>query len=411
MKEENESFILPLLPFIPHPHPVRVLLAFDKFKHALGAAGACAAAAAAIREVFPNAHTDEAPLTDGGEGFCEILTHAAGGHVHKHQVHGPRLAPIEAHWGEVDLARLPKPAIDLLDLPDHGKLAVIEMAQASGLDLLEPEQRDPWHATSFGVGELIGHAAEAHVRAVLLGIGGSATNDLGLGALEAVGLEFRDTSGASMHKITPAKFGDLARFAGEPWPHLPDLRIACDVRNPLLGPNGATAIFAPQKGMPDGDFPRLEKTVGAMAKKLCAHFDQPRTLMMEPGTGAAGGLGFGLRVVCAAKLTPGFELISTWLKLEEHVRTADLVLTGEGAFDSSSLSGKAVGALAELALKHHKKLAIFAGQVDASAAASLRTRAPEGRVQMHALSTDHEPAETSHRATRARLAAKIKAVF
>jgi len=390
---------------------VRVLLAFDKFKHALDATGACAAAATAIREAFPHAHTDEAPLTDGGEGFCEILTHAAGGHVHKQKVHGPRLTPVEAHWGEVDLARLPKLALDLLDLPNHGKLAVIEMAQASGLELLSPEQRDPWHTTSFGVGELIGRAAEAHARAILLGIGGSATNDLGLGALEAVGLEFRDTAGTPLHKITPAKFGDLARIAGEPWPHLPDLRIACDVRNPLLGPNGATAVFAPQKGMPEGDFPRLEKTVGAMAKKLCAHFDQPRTLMMEPGTGAAGGLGFGLRVACTAKLVPGFELISTWLKLEEQIRAADLVVTGEGGFDASSLSGKAVGALAELTLKHHKKLVIFAGSVDASSAASLRARAPEGRVQLHALSTEHEPAEVSHRATRARLAAKIKAVF
>ncbi len=390
---------------------MRVLLAFDKFKHALGAVGACAAAAAAIREAFPNAHTDEAPLTDGGEGFCEILTHAAGGHVHRRQVHGPRLHPVEAHWGEVDLAKVAKAALDLLDLPDHGKLAVIEMAQAAGLDLLEPEQRDPWHATTYGVGELIGCAAEAHARAVLLGLGGAATNDLGLGAIEAVGLEFHDMTGAPLHKIVPAKFCEVARLAGEPWPHLPDLRIACDVRNPLLGPNGATASFAPQKGMPEGDFPRLEKTVGAMAKKLCAHFDQPRTLMMEPGTGASGGLGFGLRIACAAKLTPGFGLVSAWLKLEERVRSADLILTGEGRLDGGSLSGKAVGALAELALKHNKKLAIFAGNVDAAVAAQLQARAPAGRVQCHALSPDHEPAEVSHRATRTRLAAKIKAAF
>lgn len=390
---------------------MRVLLAFDKFKHALGAASSCTAAAAAIREAFPNAHTDEAPLTDGGEGFCTILTHAAGGQIHKHKVHGPRLQPVEAPWGEVDLAKLPRSVLELLDLPDHGKLALIEMAQASGLDLLEPDQRNPWHTTSSGTGELIGRAADAHVRAILLGIGGSATNDLGLGALEAVGLEFRDTQGEPLHKITPAKFGDLTRFAGEPWPHLPDLRIACDVRNPLLGPNGATAIFGPQKGLPEGDFPRLEKTVGAMAKKLCAHFDQPKTLMMEPGTGAAGGLGFGLRVACAAKLVPGFALISAWLKLEERIRTADLIITGEGRFDASSLSGKAVGALADMALKHNKKLVIFAGQVDDSAAFSLRRRAPEGRIQLHVLSATNEAANISHPATRARLTAKIKAVF
>ena len=390
---------------------MRVLLAFDKFKHALGAPAACAAAATATREAFPQAHTDEAPLSDGGEGFCAILTHSVNGKMHQHTVHGPRLKKVAAHWGEADLAQVPKAARDLLDLPDHGRLAIIEMAQASGLGLLAADERNPWLTTSFGTGELIGRAADLHARAILLGIGGSATNDLGLGALEAVGLEFRDGNGETLKHLTPEKFSAVARIAGEPWPHLPDLRIACDVRNPLLGPNGCTAIFGPQKGLPAGDFPRLEKAAGTMAKRLCAHFDQPKTAMMEPGAGAAGGLGFGLRVACAAKFVPGFDLISTWLKLEERVKEADLILTGEGRFDASSLSGKAAGALAELALKHHKKLIVFAGQVDESAAATLRARAPAGKVALHALSSAQEPAELSHRATAHRLAVKIKEIF
>ena len=397
--------------FIHHPFPMRVLLAFDKFKHALDAPAACAAAAAAVREAFPHAHTDEAPLSDGGEGFCAILTHAVGGKLHQHTVHGPRLKKIDAQWGDVDLARVPPAARDLLDLPDHGHLAVIEMAQASGLGLLAPAERNPWHTSSFGTGELIGRAADAHARAILLGIGGSATNDLGLGALEAVGLEFRDPQGELIKHVTPANFGDIARLAGEPWPHLPDLRIACDVRNPLLGPNGCTATFAPQKGLPEGDFARLEKTVGAMAKKLCAHFDQPKTLMMEPGAGAAGGIGFGLRVACAARLVPGFGLLNAWLNLEELVQSADLVLTGEGRFDGGSLSGKAAGALAELAIKHHKRLVVMAGQVDEGAAAALRRRAAAGKVALYALSTETKPDEATHRATAHRLAAKIKEVF
>ena len=390
---------------------MRVLLAFDKFKHALSAPAACAAAAAGIRAAFPHARTDEAPLADGGEGFCAILTHAAGGKVHQHAVHGPRLKKVDAHWGEVDLAQVPKAARDLLDLPDHGRLAIIEMSQATGLALLEPAERNPWLTTTLGTGELIGHAADQHARAILLGIGGSATNDLGLGALEAVGLEFRDANGDPLKHLTPEKFGSVVRIAGEPWPHLPDLRIACDVRNPLLGPNGCTAIFGPQKGLAEGDFSRLEKTIGTMAKRMCAHFDQPKTMMMEPGAGAAGGLGFGLRVACAAKFVPGFDLISAWLKLEERVKDADLILTGEGRFDHSSLSGKAAGALAELAIKHHKKLVVLAGQVDESAAATLRSRAPAGKVALHALSTAGEPAELSHRATAHRLTAKIKEVF
>lgn len=390
---------------------MRVLLAFDKFKHSLGAPAACAAGAAAIREAFPHAQTDEAPLSDGGEGFCEILIHAAGGKLHRHQVHGPRLQPVEAHWGEVDLARAPAAARNLLELPDHGRLAILEMAQASGLGLLAPGERNPWHTTSLGTGELLGRAADLHARAILLGVGGSATNDLGLGALEAVGLEFRDAQGETIKHITPEKFAQVARIAGEPWPHLPDLRIACDVRNPLLGPNGCTATFAPQKGLPDGDFPRLEKALGAMAKKLCAHFEQPKTLMMEPGAGAAGGTGFGLRVACAARLAPGFAVVSAWLRLEERVQAADLVLTGEGRFDGGSLSGKAAGALAELAIKHHKKLVVFAGQVDEAAAAALRGRAPAGKIALYALSAATEPDEAAHRATAQRLAAKIKGVL
>jgi len=390
---------------------VRVLLAFDKFKHALSAGAACHAAAAAIREAFPNAHIDEAPLADGGEGFCEILTHAAQGKLHQHKVSGPRLKPVEAHYGEVDLAHVPKAARDLADLPDHGQLAIVELAQASGLQLLEPAERDPWHATTFGTGELIGLAANRHARAILLGLGGAATNDLGLGALEALGLEFRDLQGAPLHKISPAKFADVARLAGEPWPHIPDLRIACDVRNTLLGPNGATAMYAPQKGLLAEDHAKMEKTLGAMAKKLCAHFDQPKTIMMEPGTGASGGTGFGLKVACAAKLVLGFDLISAWLRLDERVRAADLIITGEGRFDQGSLSGKAAGALTELALKHHKKLIVIAGQVDESSAATLRSRAPAGKVALYALSQAGEEHESSHRATAHRLAAKIKEVF
>jgi glycerate kinase len=386
---------------------MRVLLAFDKFKHALSARAACAAAAAGCADCV-GARVDEAPLTDGGEGFAEILTLAAGGKMRALRVLGPRFAPVEAAYGEVDIAQIPAAARARLDLAAHGWVAILEMAQASGLELLAPAERNPWHASTFGAGELLARAADGGARAVILGLGGAATNDLGLGALEAVGLEFRDAQGGPVKHVTPAKFGDIARMAGEPWPHLPDLRIACDVRNMLLGPNGATAMYAPQKGLPEGDHAKMEKTLGAMAKKLCAHFDQPKTLMMEPGTGASGGLGFGLRVACAARLTPGFALVSDWLRLEERVRAADLVITGEGRFDGGSLSGKAAGALAELALQHGKKLVVLAGQVDERAAVALRARAPAGGVQVLALSPPGEPPEIAHRATAARLAQMVR---
>ena len=390
---------------------MRVLLAFDKFKHALGAAEACAAVAAALRDLAPTDEIDEAPLTDGGEGFAEILTRAAGGKLLRRQVLGPRFAPVEAGYGEVELEKIPAAARARLDVSDHGRLVILEMAQASGLDLLAPAARDPWLTSSYGTGQLLGHAADTSARAVLLGVGGSATNDLGLGALEAVGLEFRGADGAPLTRVTPARFGDILRLAGETWPHLPDLRIACDVANPLTGPNGATAIFGPQKGLAREDFPRLERAVGTMAKKLCAHFDQPRTLMMEKGAGAAGGIAFGLSVACAARLTPGFALVSDWLRLDERVRAANLVITGEGRFDAGSLAGKGPGAVAALALRHGKKLIVLAGAVDEPAAAALRAQATDGRAQIHALSQPGEPEEISHPATAARLAAKIKEIL
>jgi glycerate kinase len=229
--------------------------------------------------------------------------------------------------------------------------------------------------------------------------------------LEAVGVEFRDVLGSTLSRLTPARFNDVVRLAGEPWPHLPDLRVACDVINPLLGPSGATAIYGPQKGLAPGEFAKLERAVGGMAKRLCAHFDQPRTRMMEQGAGAAGGMAFGLRVACAARLVPGFALVNDWLRLEERVRAANLVITGEGRFDQSSLSGKGPGAVAELALHEGKKLIVLAGTVDETAATALRAQASPGRVQVFALSTQDEPIEAAGPATAARLTAKLKEVL
>jgi glycerate kinase len=388
---------------------VRVLLAFDKFKHALGAPAACAAAAEVVRAA--HGHADEAPLSDGGEGFAEILTCAAGGKLHAHRVLGPRFAPVSAHYGEVDLAKIPAAARARLELPAEGRLVVLEMAQASGLHLLPSAERDPWQTSSFGTGQLFAHAANTGARAVLLGIGGSATNDLGLGALEAVGLEFRDASGAPLTHVTPARFADILRLAGEPWPHLPDLRIACDVTNPLLGPIGATATFAPQKGLPPEDFPKLERTVGNMAKKLCAHFDQPRTLMMDPGAGAAGGIAFGLRLACAARLIPGGALVADWLNLDARVRAADLVVTGEGRFDSTSFTGKGPGAVADLAICHGKKLVVLAGAVEEPTVVRILARAPTGQITVLALSSSNEPAAAAHAATAARIQQKLRAIL
>jgi len=338
---------------------------------------ACQVAAKVIREKCPYATVQEAPLTDGGEGFADILTSQLGGEMIAVNVTGPRQEEQPARYGIVDCERLPEAARKQLDAPAQGTIAVIEMAQASGLQSLADELRDPWQTTPFGTGQLIVHAADKGVSMILLGVGGSATNDLGVGALQAIGLEANDGAGESIEVAIPSHWEHLARFGGEPWPHIPPIRIACDVANPLLGPNGATAVYGPQKGLRKEDFNALEKQAGAIAKKLCSHFDKPRKLMAEPGAGAAGGIAFGLLVGCDAQLVQGFELVSAWLQLDEKLDQAGLVITGEGRFDASSLQGKGPGTVVKGALESGKEVWILAGSVEAS----VRDQLPKATIK------------------------------
>ncbi|MEO5959269.1 MAG: glycerate kinase, partial [Opitutaceae bacterium] len=243
--------------------------------------------------------------------------------------------------------------------------------------------------TSIGTGELIRLAtAQQEIAAILLGVGGSATSDLGLGALAALGLEFRSAEGGLVHPPIPARWDEIARIAGGIAPGLPPIRIACDVTNPLLGPNGAAAIYGPQKGLRAVDFPRLDASAGRLARLLCRHNAQPDSLRDTPGAGAAGGISFGLVATAGAKLLPGFDLVTAWLDLERRLAAADLVITGEGRFDDSSLSGKGPGAVAARALALGKTAHVFAGAVTVSSTrANLFTHAitPGGTTLADAL--------------------------
>ena len=345
---------------------MRVLVAFDKFKDSLTAPQACRAAAAALRRCHPDWQIDLCPLTDGGEGFAALLTAAAGGQIVTLPVAGPRGGLVEAGFGLVPESQL-SPAVRRLLPPAASAsgrtLAVIEMAAASGLVLLTPERRDPWHASSYGTGQLIRAAAEAGAVAVLLGVGGSATNDLGLGALAALGLEFRRANGGTVRPPVPAAWSNITRLEGEVFPAIPPICIACDVDNPLLGPRGATAVYGPQKGLAPGDLARLEGEAARMAGLLCDHCRRPIVLAETPGVGAAGGLPFGLMVAARAQLVPGFALVGAWLDLDARIAAADLVLTGEGRFDASSLSGKGPGAVAAAAARAGKTAHVFAGVI------------------------------------------------
>ncbi len=356
----------------------RVLLAFDKFKDALTAQEAGEVVAGVLREVRPDWSMDIAPITDGGEGFASILTQAAGGRWVEKAVSGPREAPSNAGFGLVPVEAMPAWACAQLGLAagflPGAEVAVIEMATASGLALLPADQRDPWRTTTRGTGELMHAAADAGAAAILLGVGGSATNDLGLGALAALGLRFFDAEGAAVNPV-PLCWPRIARIAGGIRKDFPPVRIACDVTNPLLGPRGAAAVYGPQKGLRPGDHARLENESARMADLLSQHCGRSSALRDVPGAGAAGGIAFGLMVGADAKLLPGFDLVSAWLDLEAKLRAADIVITGEGRFDESSLEGKGPGAIAARALALGKPVHVFAGQVTAAARPGLALHA------------------------------------
>lgn len=342
---------------------MRVLLAFDKFKHALTARQAGETVQRVLEARHPGWHFDLCPLTDGGEGFCETLTRAAGGRMEQAKVTGPRGQTVEAPLGLVVASRLAPPLRARLEIGDDQILGVIGMAEASGLALLAPEERDPWQATTLGTGELMRAAIGRGAASLLLGIGGSATNDLGLGALDALGFVFQADDGTRLHPPVPASWPRLARIDGGAPNPLPPIGIACDVTNPLLGPQGATAIYGPQKGLSKDGVERLEAQMARVAEMLCSHFGRARSLKEQPGSGAAGGIGFGLMAAAGARLLPGFELVTAWLDLPRRIAAADIVITGEGRFDATSLSGKGPGSIAEEARRLGKGVHIFAGSL------------------------------------------------
>ena len=387
---------------------MRVLIAFDKFKDSMTAARACEIAARELRTIHRDWQFDVAPLSDGGDGFCEILGRAAGAEMIPCRTTGPRGGGLETPVALLPWRKLPEAARailakDLETAPSPGDtIAVVEMAAASGLALLAKELRDPWHATSYGTGQLIRAAAELGAKAIVLGVGGSATSDLGIGALSALGLEFRSEQGARFRTATPSEWHAITRIEGGVFPSIPPVWIACDVDNPLLGPCGAAAIYGPQKGLAADDVPKLDAAAAKMAALLCLHTGRPNSLATEPGAGAAGGIAFGLRAAARASIVPGAALVTAWLRLDERIAAADIVITGEGRFDASSLSGKIPGTIASRARELGKQVHIFAGSLglDSLPGASL-----------HAISPPDLPLESALREGPQRLASAIRSEF
>ena len=384
---------------------MRILVAFDKFKDALSARQACEVTAVTLRAKHPDWTFELCPLTDGGEGFTETLTSATQGWLELVEVSGPRGRRIPAALGFIESERIPAPAKRILpDAPMNNRVAIVGLASASGIELISRPERDPWQTTTFGTGELVARAMAKNVGAILLGVGGSATNDLGLGALAALGFKFFAANGTPVAVPTPDTWERITRI--EPTAlDLPPVFIACDVTNPLLGPRGATATFGPQKGLAPADVSKLEAQMARMATLLCAACGKPVALADTSGTGATGGFPFGLMVGAGAKIVPGFELVSAWLDLPARLAAADLVITGEGRFDATSLGGKGPGALVAEARRLGKPAHVFAGSLGLSEAEGHR------QSHLHAITPPNLPLAEALPRTAELLAAAVHHAF
>jgi glycerate kinase len=314
---------------------VKIVIAPDSFKESLSALAVAAAIEAGMREIFPDADFLKLPVADGGEGTVQALIDATGGRRVAARVTGPLGAQVDAFYG----------------LTGDGD-AVIEMAAASGLELVAPPARDPRTATSRGTGELILHALDRGSRRFVLGVGGSATNDGGAGMLQALGVRLLDNEGV---EIGPggAALARLARIdlAGLD-PRIADsaFDIACDVSNPLTGLRGASAIFGPQKGATPAMVAQLDASLAHYADIVAAECGSDRRELA--GAGAGGGIALAMVVFLQGRLRPGIEIVTEAVRLDDAVRGADLVVTGEGRIDGQTVNGKTPIGVARVAAIH-----------------------------------------------------------
>ncbi|EJM01028.1 glycerate kinase [Pseudomonas sp. GM102] len=324
---------------------MKIVIAPDSFKDSLSAQGVAEAIALGLADVWPDAHLIKCPMADGGEGTVESILAACDGELCRTHVRGPLGATVEAAWGW---------------LP-QSHTAIIEMAEASGLQLVAPNLRDACTSSTYGTGELIRAALDAGAQRVILAIGGSATNDGGAGAMQALGVKLLD---ARDQILVPGglALAQLARLdLSEIDPRLAKVRfdIAADVNNPLCGPHGASAIFGPQKGASPEQVEQLDQALGRFAE-LCAQA-LDKDVRDEPGSGAAGGLGFAAKAFLGAQFQAGVEVVAELVGLAEAVKGADLVITGEGRFDAQTLRGKTPFGVARIARQHGVPVIVIAG--------------------------------------------------
>jgi glycerate kinase len=343
---------------------VRILVAPDKFKGVLTAREAAENIAQGLRDALPDAKIEMVPMADGGEGTAEVICNAHGGSWLQCKAHDPLGREVDARYGWIS----------------DNKLAVMEMSEAAGMRRLSESERDPVRANTFGVGEMISDAARRGAAEIIIGLGGSATNDGGFGMARALG--FRFLAGTkeltetvselvklteillperSVGALVPSAQPRNRRLTQSPLqPEVPKITAAVDVRNPLFGKNGATRVFGPQKGATEDELDILERALTRLAEVIAEEFGFD--YRDQPGAGAAGGLGFGLMSFCSAKIRSGFDVVAEAVGLESKMKDADLVITGEGSLDRQTLEGKTPAGVARLARRLGKPVFAIVGR-------------------------------------------------
>jgi len=324
---------------------MKILIASDSFKESLAAEEVCQSIARGWRSLVPEDEVRIFPLADGGEGTARLLTHYAGGTLHEMEVEGPLGKKVKATFG----------------LDADGKTAFLDMASASGLELLEAEEQNPLHTSTRGTGQMILHLWDRGIERIFLGLGGSATHDLGTGMAEAMGFEFQDANGKPVnpcgknlihiHRILPPK-RDLNRF---------DITLLSDVSNPLLGEEGAAYHYARQKGASEWEMAQLEEGSAHFSALLEAFARQP--IASLPGAGAAGGMGAGGIGFLNGQLRSGSAFLLDRSGLKENLPGADLLLGGEGRLDATSFSGKLLSGILTEAQAHQVPVIALCGQL------------------------------------------------
>ncbi|WP_321408993.1 glycerate kinase [Tolumonas auensis] len=331
---------------------MKIVIAPDSYKESLSAMEVAIQIEAGFREIYPDAEYIKLPVADGGEGTVDAMVAATGGRQINVSVTGPTGKPVLAHFG----------------ITGNQQCAVIEMASASGLECIPPEERNPLITTSYGTGELIKAALDLGVTEFIIGLGGSATNDGGAGMLQALGIHLLDKTGHNIGKggqcLSELEYVDVSGMD----PRLKQCRItvACDVTNPLTGPQGASAIFGPQKGANPAMVRFLDENLKHYAEVIARQTG--KDVEFAPGAGAAGGLGAALLAFLNAELRSGIEIVTEAVELEKAIMDADLVITGEGRIDSQSIKGKVPVGVARLAKRHNKPVIGIAGSLSSDVA-------------------------------------------